>query len=398
MPHPTPFNYIQRKRALKHASKPTAVAKITSRPYINPQIASPLLSTLPAEIRNHIFYYALLAYPDPARPYSRHSFWYRPGYTHARVIAVALLLTCRRAYLETDLLPVVHNEHVIWGVEKQRIPPGSTNYLLHDRHMKLSQRNAVQFVHLFTQQFWLEDWKNQWLAFATSWPEGGPEKIRITIRHTDWWYNLLGENSPLALDPKRKGRARVGEWVPDDQPYESGSWGSRFMHLHGLKKLEMELETIEVKRTELDTIVEKARSWKFPLGDGNMLVMDEGSTEKSVWTGSKHFKGLNAPNVALGLQLRQGSTSSFSPFKATPRGDTESEELGLGDTLDYYVVLLTWHAQTKTEYDDVSTAFDVMPTSSSTTSATTNTAVAPPRTTAPRATYNRLNAIPTYYG
>lgn len=397
----TPFNYIQRKRALKNASKPTAIAKITSRPYINPQIASPLFSTLPAEIRNHIFYYALLAYPDLARPYSRHSFWNRPGYTHARAIAVALLLTCRRVYLETDLLPVVHNEHVIWGVEKPRIPPGSTNYLLYDRHMKLSQRNVVQFVHLFTQQFWLEDWKNQWLAFTTSWPEGGPRKIRITIRHTDWWYNLLGENSPLALDPKRKGRARVGDWVSDDQPYESGSWGSRFANLKGLKVLEMELETIEAKRTELDTIIERARSWKFPLGDGNALVMDEGSTEKSVWTGSKHSKGLNAVTVPAGLQLRQGSTASFSPFRSTPRSDAESEELGPGDTLDYYVVLLTWRAQSNSEHDDVPTAAGTMLTSSTatnTTPATTSTAVAPPTTAAPRGTYNRLNNIPTYYG
>lgn len=292
---------------------------------------------------------------------------------------------------------MVHNEHVIWGVEKPRIPPGSTNYLLNDRHMKVSQRNAVQYVHLFTQQFWLEDWKNQWLAFTTSWPEGGPEKITITIRHTDWWYNLLGENSPLALDPKRKGRARVGDWVPDEHPYESGSWGSRFANLKGLKKFEMELETIEAKRKELDTIVERAQSWKFPLGDSNVLVMDEENIEMSAWTGSKHFKGLSAPSVPAGLQLRQGSTASFSPFKSTSRSDTESEELGPGDTLDYYVVLLTWRAQPKSEHDDVpaaATAADAMPTSST----TTNTGVAPPTMAAPRATFNRLNAIPTYYG
>lgn len=299
---------------------------------------------------------------------------------------------------------MVHNEHVIWGVEKPRIPPGSTNYLLSDRHMKVSQRNAVQHVHLFTQQFWLEDWKNQWLAFTTSWPEGGPENITITIRHTDWWYNLLGENSPLALDPKRKGRARIGDWVPGDQLYESGSWGSRFANLKGLKKLEMELETIEEKRKELDTIIEKARSWRFPLGDGNVLVMDEENIEKSAWTGSKHFKGLNAPNIPAGLQLRQGSTASFSPFKSTSRSGTESEELGPGDSLDYYVVLLKWRAQPKSEHNDVptaTTATDAIPplTAPDTTPATTNTGVAPPTTAAaPRATYNRLNAVPTYYG
>ena len=393
----TPFNYIQRKRALKHASKPTAVAKITSRPYINPQIASPLFSVLPAEIRSLIFYYALLGYPDPTRPYSKHSFWYRPGYTHSRAIAVALLLTCRRVYLETDLLPVMHNEHVIWGVEESRAP---TKKKIYGRHMKHSQRNAVRYVHLFTQQSWLEDWNKQWLAFTTSWPEGGPEEIRITIRHTDWWYNLLGENSPLALDPKREGRARIGDSVPDDQPYESGSWGSRFANLKGLKKFEMELETTVEKRMELDTIIEKAHAWKFPLGDGNVLVMDDESTKKSLWTGSKHFKGLKA-NIPAGLQLRKGSTASFLPFKPTPRSDTESEELGPGDTIDYYVVLLAWRTQSRSEHDDVPEAADALPPSSNATNtapAVTNTAVAPPTTPAPRGTYNRLNAIPTYYG
>ena len=399
----TPFNYLQRKRTLKHASKPTALAKITSRPYINPQIASSLFSKLPAEIRNHIFYYALLAYLDSARPYSKHSFWYRPGFTHVRAINVNLLLTCRRVYLETNLVPAAHNEHVIWGVEKSRIPPGSTNHLLHDRHMTLSQRNAVQYVHLFTQQFWLEDWKNQWLDFTMSWPKGGPETLRITIRHTDWWYNLLGENSPLALDPKKRGRARFGEWVSDDHPYESGSWGSRFENIPGLKKFEMELETIEAKRAQLDNIVEKARSWRFPLRDGHVLVMDdEEKIVKSKWTGSKHFKGLTASNPPAGLQLRQGSTASFSPFKSTPRNDTVLEELGPGDTCDYYVVLLTWRVQDYHRVDnDDTAALHVKPGSSGATSAipaTTNIAVAPRGTAAPLGTYHRLNAIPTYYG
>ena len=395
----TPFNYIQRKRALKHLSKPTALAKITSRPYINPQIASPIFSLLPAEIRNLIFYYVLLAYPDLAHPYSKHSYWYRPGYTHAPAIAVSLLRTCRRIYLETNLLPVLHNEHIIWGVEKSRIPPGSTNYLLYNRPLTLSQRNAVRFVHLFTQQFWLEDWRNEWLGFTTSWPEGGPERIRITIRHTDWWYNLLGENSPLALDPKRKGRPRVGDRVSDDEPFESGSWGSRFANLTGLKTFEMELETLERKRNELDAIIEKARSWRFPLGDGNVLVMEGEDAEKSAWTGSKRFKGRNVVNVPAGLQLRQGSTASFSPFKSTSRSDGDSEELGPEDIIDYYVVLLKWRARTTSEHDDATaTAMDMELSSAENTElALANTAVAPPGTATPRS-YHRLNAIPTYYG
>lgn len=154
--------------------------------------------------------------------------------------------------------------------------------------------------------------------------------------------------------------------------------------------------------TELDYIAERARSWKFPLGDGNVLVMDEESTVRSSWTGSKHFKGLNAPNIPAGLQLRQGSTASFSPFKSPLRYGTEPEELGPGDELDYCVVVLTWHAQRKLEHDDAAAPADAKPTSTakSTPSATTNTAVAPYSAEASRAAYNfnRYNPVPTYYG
>lgn len=392
---PSPFSltYIKRKRAIRNATKPTAVSVITSRPYINPQIASPLFTLLPAEIRNLVFQYALEGYPDPSRPYSRHSFWYRPGYTHARKIATELLLTCRRAYLETDLLPVVHNEHIIWGVERSRVPPTTCSYLLENR-MKLSQRNAIQYVHIFTQQFWLEDWKDQWLAYSKSWLYGCPPRLRITIRHTDWWYNLLGENSPLALDPKRKGRARVGDWVGPKEPFEPGSWGQRFVYMKGLREFELELETVQSKRKELEVIIGRARRWKFPLGDGQVLVLDEDSTETATWTGSKYFKGYNSSNMQPGMQLRQGSTASFSQL-SRKKTYSEIEELAPGDSLDYYVVTLTWRAQDPPEEDDTNeeTAEIV---DQGTTNPSANTGAAPARRLP--LYHNRGNAIPTFYG
>lgn len=395
-----PINAIRQKRLTKHATKPTAIAKITSRQYINPQAASPFFTIIPAEIRIQIFEYALLGYPDSTKPYSQHSFWYRPGYTHARGIATSLLLTCRRVYLETDLLPLQLNEHVVWGVERSRIPPNTTCYLLNNR-LKTSQKSAIQYVHLFVQQFWLEDWKDQWLTFSKSWPDGFPKRLRITIRHTDWWYNLLGENSPLALDPKRKGRAQVGEWISAKEPFEKGSWGQRFNNLKGLEKLELELETVESKRPELDASVDKAPSWKFPLGDGNVLVMDQKAIEKSTWTGSKHFKGLNASAVAAGLQLRQGSTASFKPFKSASKQRVEAEELAEEDCLDYYVVTLTWRAQPVPVEENAAEDAGECLTSNTTNSGASIGATAAPTqalVTAPRVSYNRFNAVPTFYG
>ena len=243
------------------------------------------------------------------------------------------------------------------------------------------------------------------------------QRLRITVRHTDWWYNLLGENSPLALDPKRKGRARVGEWVGREEGFEKGSWGERFGNLKGLRVLKLELETTVGKKGELDASVDKASMWKIPLGDGNVLVLDEEATEKSSWTGSKHFKGLNAPAVPAGLQLsRQSSRVNFSPFASTPRSNSEAEELAPEDSLDYYVVLLTWRARAASEVEAeeaareeaaeeaakqeaADTAFE--PTTTNRSGSTGNappTPVAAAPATRPRPLFNRFNAPPTYYG
>ena len=394
----SPFSYIKRKRAVRNANKPSAVEKITSRPYINPQTASPLFSLFPAEIRQEIFKFALLGYPDLSRPYSQHSFWYRPdGYTHARKISIALLLTCRRIYLETDTLPLILNEHVYWGVERSRIPPHASSYLLNGS-LRPAQRNLIQCVHIFTQQFWLEDWKDKWLEFSQSWPDKCPPKLRVTIRHTDWWYNLLGENSPLALDPKRKGRARVGDWVSEEEPFEPGSWGQRFENMKGLNDFELYLETAEAKRGELDVIVNRAHTWKFPLGDGKILVFDGDATKRGTWTGSKHFKGLNAPSVPAGLQLRQGSTASFSGLSKRRTNSAPEGELGPEDILNYYVVTMTWRAQDPPREKIVEEEEDNATASPITAGPNADLAPAAAPGTTPRISYSRLNAVPTFYG
>lgn len=276
----------------------------------------------------------------------------------------------------------------------------------------------MQYVHLFAQQFWLEVWKDKWLAFSQSWPDDCPPRLRITIRHTDWWYDLLGEKSPLALDPKRKGRARAGDWVGSDDEFEKGSWGSRFANLSGLKVLELELETIESKTAELDATVDQARSWKFPLRDGNVLILDESVTETSNWTGSRHFKGFNAPSVPAALQSwhgrskmtvgsptatpagaaasasRQASFSALGPATTNPRTHSESlEELAPEHTLDYYVVLLSWRAREPNP--DSEPGCLESPTASPTTSPATARA---PVVHGPRTTFSSGSVIPTYYG
>ena len=216
----------------------------------------------------------------------------------------------------------------------------------------------------------------------------------------------------MALDPKRKGRARVGEWVPAEEGFEKDSWGARFENLKGVKVLELELETVMGKKGELDANLEMAPSWRFRLGDGNLLVLDEGATERGGWVGSRHFKGLGVRDVPAGLQLqlRQGSRTSKSG--STPRNNSipqEDEELAVEDRLEYYTVLLTWRARSTKEVEEQDDAAKeakekedneneneregelAMGRISSHTSAT-----AP--MTRPRILYNRFTAPPTYYG
>lgn len=280
--------------------------------------------------------------------------------------------------------------------------------------MKACQKDVITYVHLFTQQSWLEDWGpdqgDQWLAFSQAWPVRAPPRLRITIRHTDWWYDYLGENRPLALDPKRKGEARVGEWVGAGEGFERDSWGARFENLKGVRVLELEVETVRGKRGELDHNLEMAPTWRFRLGDGNLLVLDEGATERWEWVGSRHVKGLGMKDVPAGLQwTRKGSRASKT---GTPRNNSlaAEEELAVEDRLEYYVVLLTWRAKPakEVEEEDAATAKEkkeneeaelAIGRSSTNTSATVP---APPPVAAPvirpRVLYNRFNAPPTYYG
>ena len=399
MPIQSPFGYLRHRRDQAHVRKPTTHAKVASYRYINPQSASALFSQIPAEIRHLIYEFALLASPDPLRPFSKHSWHYRPGYTHARLINTNLLLTCRRVYLEADHLAVSQNEHLIYQPAK-RGPPGHKPYLLFTSStspsssssfkrrslLKHAQRARIQQVHIFAPQLWLEDWNQEWRDYCKSWSDYGygigcnrnehPPRLKITMRHTDWWYFLLGENSPLALDAKFEGRAPPRSWIPDDVPFMPNSWGSRFKLLRGLQVFELELETLQQKKEELDAVVERACEWQFPLPDDRVLICDCDATLYTTWTGSRHFKGppykpsadptpgqhllqgrgvsMSSSSASRPSTLRKNSFATITKKKVTRTGSEsskcpgmwpEEEELAPEDRLEYYVVMLIYRAQ-----------------------------------------------------
>jgi hypothetical protein len=69
------------------------------------QEQSPLFGVIPAEIRDQIFSYCL-AEQSGNEKITKEEYYYRPDYRHYQYIDTALLLTCRRIYLETRMIPV----------------------------------------------------------------------------------------------------------------------------------------------------------------------------------------------------------------------------------------------------------------------------------------------------
>ncbi|KAK0451347.1 uncharacterized protein EV420DRAFT_713238 [Desarmillaria tabescens] len=232
----------------------------------DPQAASPLFSKTPPEIRNIIFRLALRGYPDRARGYyPGNTYYFRPGYEHDRRIDTALLLTCRRIYDETYLLPVIENEHVFWCYHG---PPGSSaepgRYFC---KMNEKQQDTVDRVHFFAQLYWLE----ATFPLSCTIPEMRPRKLKITIRHSDWWY---WENNHLLV-------LRV-------------AWTDKIRLVKRLEELEIELETIERDKDQMLAIAQRIRSWKIDLWDGRVLSTEGRSLIHDQWTGTSTFEGNRA--------------------------------------------------------------------------------------------------------
>ena len=121
---------------------------------------------------------------------------------------------------------------------------------------------------------------------------------------------------------------------------------------------ELELETLDSKRVELDEVVAMAPSWRFALGDDDVrrvLVMDPEATERYEWRGSSRFNGWKAhgvdPQLGLHLQfyLHQQEMRGGRLMMMTAEEEKELQhEDGLGSGgpwLDYYVVIMRWRVQ-----------------------------------------------------
>ena len=297
----------------------------------DPQETSSLFSKLPSEIRVYIFELALTADTDGSKPYRHDRAFHRPGYRFHTKINCALLYTCKKAYYEARLLPLSVNEHVFWLFNGPWKSVGKTT-----RHtaqwagfysrLGNDQRDAVGKVHIFAQQYYLEGLGNRDDLQSLKFPA---KSLCLTLRHSDWWSweSPPASSDRLGICPWRPERTSSHQMLAEpaeptleyiQERMSSNTWGGQVCTIIGLKTLEMEFEIEDRKKRQLDVVVERAKSWKFPLHQGRTLEWT-GRLEESSWTGLKSLKDDNQ-------MLRESPIPENAPTRC------------------YHVVKMSWNA------------------------------------------------------
>ncbi|MCJ1367468.1 hypothetical protein MMC16_006601 [Acarospora aff. strigata] len=299
----------------------------------DPQSASPLFSQVPPEIRNDIFKLALTEYNDTDQPYDLNTSYCKPGYRFRQRIHTDLLRTCRRVYEEAHLLPVAINDHVFWCY---RPPPGrkyASDPSGYFGRMTSQQQDAVDCVHLFTQQDRLARlWRDVYRM-----PEMHPRKFKITLAYSDWelWESAAKRAMKATLASKGLPDAMGRELdVSEVKP----EWAFGLRHLRGLRELVVELKTVEAYRRQLDASASRALSWKFDLFDGNILSTEGTNVVTSTWEDGIHRSEIT--EAGQGAEAGNAQASPQPEAKEAPQRRVPNNS--------NYVLSMTWRARAPT--------------------------------------------------
>ncbi|KAK5037809.1 hypothetical protein LTS07_001276 [Exophiala sideris] len=296
-----------------------------------PQDQSPLFK-LPAEIRLHIFELALTSYDDISQPHRTDRKFYRPEYHYHRKFDCALLQTCRHIYQETRLLPVSVNEHVFWvygGAPWKSMAPKHPGAKWREWYESLNeeQNKAVQTVHFFIQQHHLEGIGFSIIAhhflFRTA-------RLHLTLRHQDWWSREAPTESSdrLGICPWRESRTSCQQMLAEPvypnieyikERMDNFTWEGMTGKVQGLEALNLEFEIDEVKKPQLQVVVERAKGWRFPLVGKDLVLEWTGELKESAWEGIRDLK------------------DDIQVLKEKPVSDDLPKR-------KYYVVTMTWKA------------------------------------------------------
>ncbi|TKA28223.1 hypothetical protein B0A50_04195 [Salinomyces thailandicus] len=245
------------------------------------QDASPLFTTLPRELRDLIWAYATAPYEDPNAKFEETAYYYRPGHTARLKTDTALLLTCRRIWLEANAMPMLQSEQSFYyhrAAPDARNPQWMASLTDHNRH-------NLGHIRLFCQMFAIEKLEahagslRDFCCLDKSAPALAPQAafrprmLQVTIRHTDWWF--WESEQPLRLED---------HWVKNllNTP------DLRSTHL-----FKLELETLDYKADQLATIVQRIKGFESECKPTHVIdgkptatkFVLRGEPEVSTWKG-----------------------------------------------------------------------------------------------------------------
>lgn len=237
-----------------------------------PQTQSPLFSSIPPEVRNRIFSFALAEYEDPSAAYAETTCYRRPNYTAPRRTSTTLLRTCQLVYREAWFRPFTSATATLWFGNPNRRPPHVTTVdALATAGALISRVHgvAVQIdgIHVFAQLFMLEDPKHFNCVFDAL-RDAPPHTFTITIRHTDWWF--WETDTPLSINLK---------------------WADKCKFPSSVQVLRIELESLERKKAQVDYMAKQMRErWRFARRDDILLTATD-SESVNRWSGSSTWNG-----------------------------------------------------------------------------------------------------------
>lgn len=167
--------------------------------------------------------------------------------------------------------------------------------------------------------------------------------LTLRMSRTDWWTweddpDTENNNQKLSLDPAlgRKtmpspqtmialADSRRAGHHPQYDARDHETWGAAIGGLPDLKTFELVLETFAPKKKQLETVVECARTWKFPIKDTEYELVCDDRIEAMQWRlpGDESEDASEENNTA--------SEHNEDLFKADNDTPEENEEISEGE-------------------------------------------------------------------
>lgn len=154
---------------------------------------------------------------------------------------------------------------------------------------------------------------------------------------TDWWTwsddpDTTDDDKQLAFDPAcgKMTRPIVSDMLAlaasrrcGQHPEYTSAWGEEIGKLPGLKTFELVLETFSAKKRQLDTVVDCARTWKFPLQGTRSELVHDGRVEAVKSTKPADEDGSSCSTRGNGNGLREQECSGLYIEQSKSRGVRE---------------------------------------------------------------------------